>query len=205
MHKGSLELTSIILHREFSGENFLRFELFCPIHGKVTCLNRLSTKKPNHYLPDLFDVANIHLTSPRQGTLFFLKTFHPILRHHNIPKNYSTFYYASYWIKIISMNLTYIDNLQYAFALTQKTLNAFDLSSQPHATYFKALYLLARHEGYPVKEDWLSQLPSAMFKNALSLLKNPLETQVLSIPIIESLIHHIHSWISQTTDILLPI
>lgn len=202
--KGLLESTVIILNKENSGENFLRLELFSPINGKISCLNHISTKTRNNPLPDLFDIVNIHLSSPRQGTIFFLKAFHPLLHHQNISKNYSTFYYACNWIKILSMNLIHIDNLQHLFALTKKTLNAFNLSSQPHAIYFKALYLFVRHEGYPIKEDWLIHLSCALFNNALSILKNPLDAQNIPIPIIETLIHHFHSWISQKTDILLP-
>lgn len=202
MHERLSESIVIILNKVYSGENFLRFELFCPTNGKIFCLGRLSKKTQN--LPDLFDIGNVHLSPPRQGTLFFLKDFHPIFHHQNIPKNYTTFYHTCSWSKILSLNLPHIDNLHHLFSLTQKTLTAFNLSPQPHSIYLKTLYLFTRHEGYPIKEDWLTHLPFPLLNDALSILKNPLNAQTVSTTIIETLIHDIHSWISQKTDILLP-
>lgn len=204
MHKRFLDSTVIILNKESSGENFLKLELFCPNNSKLLSLNRCSTKLKTNNLLDLFDIGHIHLTLPQQNGLFFVKEFHPILHHKNIPKNYTTFFHACNWIKIVSKNLLHIDNLQYLFSLTQKTLHAFNASSQPHSIYLKTLYLFVRQEGYPIKEDWLVNLSPDLLNHAICILKNPLSTQNTPIRILEILIQDIHSWMTQKTEILLP-
>jgi len=204
MHKRSLDSTVLVLNKKKSGENFLQIELFCPKQGKILGLSRLSTKSSTKCLLDLFDIVQINLSLPTQGTHFFINECHPILQHHNISKNYNIFYYACHWIQILSRNLIYVDNLDYLFSLTQKTLNAFNLSSQPHSIYLKTLYLFLRHEGYPIKEDWLTHLPSQLLNHAIFVLKNPLIEQTTSVQILETLIQNLESWVKQNTALLLP-
>ncbi|PWU06284.1 MAG: hypothetical protein C5B43_01995 [Verrucomicrobia bacterium] len=201
MSKRSLESTVLVLNKEKSGENFLKFELFCPNNGKIISLNRLSSKSPNSFL-DLFDISTIHLTFPQLGAFAFIKDFHTLFHHQNISKNYNSFYYASLWMKILSLNLEHIDNLKNLFSLTQKALNAFNLSLKPQSIYLKTLYLFIRSEGYPIKEDWLPNLPQNLLTEAISILKNPLTLQETSDTVSEELIQNLYFWIKQKTDII---
>lgn len=204
MGKKFLDSTVLVLNKEKSGENFIKLELFCPNEGKISSLSRISKKSPTQPFLDLFDIAEIHLSSPEQGTHFFIKDFHPILHHRNISKNYHRFYYACHWMQILSLNLIHVENLHGLFSLTQKTLNAFNLSFQAHSIYIKTLYIFLRHEGYPIKEDWLTHLPATLLNHTLSILKNPLAEQNTPVQILEALIQNLESWINEATDLLLP-
>lgn len=204
MQRELLESKVIILNKENSGENFIRFELFCQNKGKLSCLSRVAKKTQSNNLPDLFDIATIYLSPARQGKLFFLKEFQLNYRHTGISKSYSAFLYACRWTKLLSMNLSVVEHPEYLFSLTQKTLNALEFSPSPQSAYLKTLYLFARYEGYPIKEDWLTNLPIDLLNDVLSILRNPLDVQSLSVSKIETLIDLIQSWISQETDILFP-
>lgn len=204
MDKRFLDSTVIILNKEDSGENFHKFELFCSIHGKLISLDRVSNHAKTKNLLDLFDIGYIHLTLPQPNGFFFIKEFQPILQHKNISKNYATFHQACNWIKIVSRNLLHIENFEYLFSLTQKVLHSFNISSAPHCIYLKALYLFARHEGYPVKEDWLVNLSPELLSHAICIIKNPVDDQSVPMRIQEILIQDMHSWMMQRTEILLP-
>lgn len=204
MPQSLLETQAFVLHRENFNENFIRFELFCPNNGKLCALHRLTKKNLTSCLPDLFDLATFQLSPAKQGDLLFLKDFHLNHRYSNIPKNYSTFHYACQWAKILSINLSHIDLPNSLFQLTQKTLDAFENSQNPASTYLKTLFLFTRQEGYPIKEDWLINLPQDSLNPALIALQTPLANQNLPSPTIERLIDNLHLWIRQQTDILLP-
>lgn len=204
MSKRFLDSTVLILNKENSGENFTKLELFCPTNGKLITLNRFSKKYKSENLLDLFDIGQIQLTLSEQNGPSFVKEFHPLLHHKNIAKNYITFHHACNWVKIISKNLLHIENLQYLFSLTQKTLHAFNTSSSPHAIYIKALYLFIRNEGYPIKEDWLINLSPNLITHAMGIIKHPLDNQNTPTGVFEELIQNIHTWMAQQTEIISP-
>lgn len=203
MSKSSLETQAILLHKEPSNENFLRLDLFSPSHGKLTCLARFVQKKTNTF-PDLFDLLTLNLTPAKQGKLFFLKDSHLEYRHSGISKNYPAFHSACQWAKILSLNLSHIDRPEPLFALTLKALQSFEKSPNPLSTYLKTLYLFTRQEGYPIKEDWLINLPPDLLEHALIVLQSPLNLQSLPQTSIQNVIDLLHLWIAQHTDILLP-
>lgn len=204
MPKSLLETQVIVLHKDNFNENFIRFDLFCPKNGKLCCLNRITKKSSTTSLPDLFDLVTLQLSPAKQGDLYFLKDFQLNHRHSGIPKNYAAFHYACQWAKILSTNLSHIDRPQPLFLLTQKALDAFEHFPNPASAYLKTLYLFTRQEGYPIKEDWLINLTSTLLDTALIALQSPLKLQTLSPGTIETVIDHLHLWIRQQTDILLP-
>ncbi len=204
MPKCLLETQAIILHKENSNENFIRFDLFCPNKGKLCCLSRLTKKNLTNSHPDLFDLITLQLSPAKQGNLLFLKDFQINRRHSGIPKNYSAFYYACQWTKVLLLNLSYIEHPRPLFLLTEKALHAFELSINPESAYLKTLYLFTRQEGYPIKEHWLINLPDNLLNTAISVLQSPLNLQTLPSDVVEKLIDHLHLWITQHTNILLP-
>lgn len=207
MIKGLLETQAIVLNKESSNENFIRLELFCPNNGKLTCLARCSSKnqknKTTTVLPDLFDCITVQLSPAKQGSLLFLKDFRLDRRYAGVSKNYSAFHYACLWVKILSLNLTHIDRPESLFLLTQKALDFFESLPNPQAIYFKTLYLFTRQEGYPIKEDWLINLPSEIMNEALIILQSALKEQKLIAGNVEKLIDHLHSWLRHSTEILI--
>lgn len=199
-----LETQAIVLHKENSNDNFIGFDLFCPSSGKLRCLSRLTKKNLTNSHPDLFDLVTLQLSPAKQGDLLFLKDFQINRRHPGIAKNYSAFYHACQWTKILLLNLSHVDRPQPLFLLTEKALHAFELSINPESTYLKTLYLFNRQEGYPIKEHWLINLPNDLLNTALIALQSPLKLQNIPSNAVEELIDHLHTWITQYTEILLP-
>lgn len=186
-----LEIPVILLNQYPSGENFLRLDFLTQTHGKLPSMVR---KSKNINL-DLFDLGTAQLTPPKQGGLFWLQEFHLL---NAIPKNHNTLDYASRWSKLLLPNLNYMDSTLYLYNLTQKILQTLEITPYPEIIYFKALFLLLKHEGYPVKEDWLHNLSDHLKQSASLILKTPPTAN----PSSQLLIPSLETWISHHTDFI---
>jgi len=201
MPQALLQLEGIVLSKDLSGENFQKFDIFSPIEGKICCLNRISKKLKNTQL-DLFDKVDIELSQASQGNLFFIKEYTTTHRHFNISKSYTALTYASHWSKMLLRNLSHIDHLEPIYDLTLKALTAWETLPFPEATYYKSLYLLAKHEGLPISQDWLQSLPTNLKEPAKIILNSPikdLDPKALSIT---PLLHSLEDWLTSHSYIL---
>ena len=59
--------------------------------------------------------------------------------------------------------------------LLRTALDAFGTAGRPDIVHLKSLYLFARDEGYPVKQEWLPSLPAAERAVAAAILSRRLE------------------------------
>jgi hypothetical protein len=85
-----------------------------------------------------------------------------------------------------------------------QALEAFETGKLPEVVHFKALYRLAREEGYPVKEQWWTQKNASDRARIVEVLRSPL-LELVSInetpfPFLDDLKHYLH----HQTDILIP-
>lgn len=202
MKKG-LSTEGLILDKNTSGESHWRYTLFSPQHGRILCLQRKSRKPKQQTTIDLFDIGQFQLELPDQGTATFIKDFQLIHRFSQLGKSYSALTRASEFAHIVSNNLQHAEHFTTLYQLCQRTLSALEEAHHPTATLIKSLYLFARDEGYPIKEDWYTHLPTDEQKCAALIINTPLAKLDLNESLAQTILKQLQTWLKTHTDILI--
>ena len=200
--KKILSTEGVVLHKTPSGEHFWRYTLCTPQHGKLICLQRDSSKKKGQVLPDLFDIGVFEIEVPIQGKATFIREYFLQHRLSSIGSSYERLKAAARFATIIGNNLQHIELLPNIYSLCCKTLLAFASAPYPAAALLKGLYVFARDEGYPVKEDWYPQLPYKLQSIAASILNTPLAELALDPGSMGHILEHLINWLHTHTDIV---
>ncbi len=184
--------TGIVLHRQQTGESHLRLHVASPTDGLLRVLARQAKKAAAP--PDLFDAGEFSVDTANGGSLF-LKEFRLEKRRTSLGRSYAAFQSACEFAEVFRKNLEHFEEPAEPVALLQRALDAFEEGTRPDATLFKSLYLLARMEGFPVKEHWLGELPSTQRREAASVLNLPLAEQTTHEDHVEKLLHSLRNWL----------
>lgn len=195
-------IRATVLHRELTGENHYRIHTFDSVKGGCRLLFRHSKNKGNTPPPDLFDSGEFEIEAAR-GDSWFVKEFRLESSRMAIPRNYSVFKYACQFVEIFRRNTEHIHDALGPAEVLEKTLNAFENGIRPDVTLFKSLYLLARSEGFPVKEQFIADLPSSGRALAVELLNLPLDEQTAPPAKVEPLIHRMRIWLTSHADFVI--
>ncbi|MFP4166818.1 MAG: hypothetical protein ACLFUF_06590 [Opitutales bacterium] len=198
--------TALVLRVSPSGESFLKLDLLSPEEGILTCLKRVPKKKAAKTTPDLFDTASLQLETARQGNTRFVGEYELVCRRNAIGASYSALRNASDFCALLIRNATHMADSEELFQLTERTLDAFASGRPASVVFLKAVYLLLKHEGYPVLESWRPQLPPALRSPADHLLHTPAASPMK--PELEDACSrttdHLCQWLSRETDLVLP-
>ena len=89
------------------------------------------------------------------------------------------------------------------YRLLQQTLAAFSATTRPDLVYLKALYCFARDEGYPVKQEWWTELPAAARAAAAGMLNLPVADQAPAPAAVAGLTRRLEDYLRSHTEILL--
>ncbi len=152
---------------------------FSPEDGLLTALLRLpragaSTANPP---PDLFDrlvLALEHGRGSPTGGPWFVREHRLLVRHAAIGRSYESLGAASRLARVITRNPGAQDTRAGIDALLTRAFAAFARpAARPELVFFKSLYVFARDEGLPLKEEWLPRLPPADCDFAASALALP--------------------------------
>jgi hypothetical protein len=184
-----LEAEGLVLDREPSGERHLRLTLLTPTLGLVSALARESRPagaKPTTaskkrggapQRPDIFDHASVRLEAPKAGGahrhVYFLAEYKVLRRHAGLGRSYAALEAAAGLAKVVARNAAHFETCAPVFDLCRKALDALDGGAPPEAVRLKALFLLARDEGYAAREQWLPALNAADQTLALAVLNRP--------------------------------
>lgn len=152
---------------------------FSPEDGLLTALLRLpragaSSANPP---PDLFDrlvLALEHGRGSPTGGPWFVREHRLLVRHAAIGRSYESLAAASRLARVITRNPGAQDTRAGIDALLTRAFAAFARpAAHPELVFFKSLYVFARDEGLPLKEEWLPRLPPADCDFAASALALP--------------------------------
>src|SRR5262249_54040796 len=158
-----LEAEGLVLDRKLAGENHLRLTLLTPTLGIVLALTRES--RPAGRLPsaakkragppqrpDIFDHATVHLEArdddDAHSNLHFLREYKILRRHAGLGRSYAALEAASGIASLVAHNAKHFETCAPVFDLCRKSLDALDSGASPEAVRLKALFLLAKAEGY---------------------------------------------------------
>ena len=199
-----LQTDAFILSKRPPSDSFQTFTLFSAEHGALLALQRLPKKNAaNHLALDLFDEVALSLESSNQGSTWFIKEVRLLARSAGIGRSYTTLSLASTFTALIARNPVHEDSRAAVATLLRTALAAFASSLRADIVFFKSLYCFARDEGYPVKQQWFTTLPSADQHLAVALLNTPLAAQTAAVEDTARVTHHLEAYLRIHTDILL--
>lgn len=187
-----------ILNKMPSGEYGVCYTLVTQEHGILICFKRRAKKPSGKGQLDLFDKIEVRLDSPSEKSPFFIKEYLLVERYKALGKSYTALICASQFARLLAKNKT---ECKLAYPLFEKALKAWSYGHEAEAVLFKSLYLFAKQEGYPVKEQWLAKLSKIYQEKALTVLNQSLE-KYEDKGSLESLITPLLQWIEHHTDIL---
>lgn len=138
---------------------------FSPADGLLTALLRppRNQKTDTAPIPDLFDRLALSLEHGRgspAGGPWFVREHRLLVRHAAIGRAYESLASASRLARLVVQNPGPEDSRAAIDALLTQAFAAFARpAARPDLVYFKSLYLLARDEGLPLKQEWIPSLP----------------------------------------------
>ncbi|MBL4575651.1 MAG: hypothetical protein JKY51_06085 [Opitutaceae bacterium] len=199
-----LSIEGIVLSKELSGDSWLRLIVFSAQNGNVLCLKRLSQRKSLDSSIDFFDELQLNLESRNQGRSWFISEYHHLNNSQEIGKNYDALIHASRFTKILAGNTLHEESRRPVYQLFKNALSAWRTGIRPEVTLLKSIYILARDEGYPVKEDWCEKLPTRDRASLRSILSSPVVEQKTSEQEAHSLLLSLEHYLNHYTDIQMP-
>lgn len=196
-----------LLRKADSGENHILLALFLRETGLKYALARKPAKaRAGQFLPDLFEIGDFVLEQKDPAKPAFLKDYQPALRFPETARDYRRLKAASQLARFFERNLLHMESFESAWRLLRRTLQAIASQPLPDAALLKALFLMARDEGYPVVSNWLQHKPEAE-RNAIAVvLRNPLAELAGSVDpeLPQAWVTDLYRFLEYHTDLLPP-
>jgi recombinational DNA repair protein (RecF pathway) len=178
-----LTTQALALARVPTGDNWLRVTAFSADHGILDCLQRIARRSASRSPPiDLFDEVQVSLESRNQGRTWFVGEVTVIGRHAGLSASYAALRDACRFAQVLARNPVPDESRAAVYALLKRALEAWAAGSRPEVIYLKSLFLLARDEGYPVREEWWRRLPPDDREAADAVLRRPAADQAVGAP-----------------------
>lgn len=169
---------AISLGSEPRGDTYLAHKLLTLQQGSLTALVRRSTKPGKQPAIDLFDEGDFRIEIKPGSYSGFLKDAQITRERRKLAQRFEAFEAAARIANVILSNPAHNDNIDEVYELLTKGLDSWENGMDPHATYFKCLYVYCRHEGYPVKEEWAARMPKPDFRFVANILNQPLTEKI---------------------------
>jgi len=196
----SLECATVV-GRELRGESSLYITAYAPDVGLARMMKKISAKKTGA-LPDLFDDISAEGEADSPASLKFMRGFSLIKGRGDIALDYRAFEQASLVALTVAKNGAHIEDCARLSSRLRAALDAMAQKSPPEVVRLKFMYLLARDEGYPVREDFLAKLPAAKRGLFMDIIKTPSADAVGLRARAEELLEVFLDWTYANTDII---
>lgn len=197
-------MRAIVLSQTISGDSFQKLQLLSDEAGLFVAMRRYSQKQNSAHRTVIFDTAEIEVQTKPGSQLSFIQSYELIQRRDAIGKNYRSLEAASKFARLILHNSIAFHSTDTMYALVDKSLNALAALKSPDHVYFKALYLLLKQEGYPVRESWYSGLSSASQATVAESLQQAAPTASSQDLRCQQLSEALSDWMEQQTDFKRP-
>jgi hypothetical protein len=201
----TLTTEAFVIEKRPPSDAFQAFGVFSADHGNLVVLQRVPRKpSATHVSPDLFDEISAMLESSNQGRTWFSREIRITTRRSGIGRSYDALRFASALAAVISRNHVHEESRGNVARMLRTALDALAGGSRPDVVHLKSLYLFARDEGYPVKEEWLPSLGAGDRAAAKSVLGRRLGDQVSAPADVARLRSSLESYLGASTDIIVP-
>jgi hypothetical protein len=200
----TLTTEAFVIERRPPSDAFQTFGLFSAEHGNLLALQRIPRKpSSNHVAPDLFDEISVSLESSNQGRTWFFREARIVTRRASIGRSYDALRFASALASVIKRNNVHEESRANVGRLLRTAFDAFGAAGRPDVVYLKSLYLFARDEGYPVKQEWLPSLSAADRAVATAALGRKLDEQETSAGDVERIRRSLEAYLGANTEIII--
>ena len=156
----TLTTEAFVIEKRPAADAFQAFGLFSAEHGNLLALQRVPRRpSASQVALDLFDEVSAMLESSNQGRTWFVRE---VRIDHAARGNRQKLRGAAVRVgarAVISRNPVHEESRENVAQLLRTALGAFVHASRPDIVHFKSLYVFARDEGYPVKQEWIPSLP----------------------------------------------
>lgn len=163
----------VLERRPAAADGWAGYQLYAAEQGVLAAMRREGRRASSAGAPDLFDEVEAHLESSNQGRTWFVTESRIRTRAAGIGRSYEALRGASALARVVLRNPVAPDGRAAVYALLAESFAAFSQGLRPDVVLFKAVFRFARSEGYPVKQEWLAQLPAAESAAAENLLARP--------------------------------
>ena len=180
----------------------LRLRLFTADAGPLVAWLRVRRRNASPF-PDLFDRIDAVLETRNEGRTWFVSEYAITRRFTGIGNGYQTLLYASRFTALILKNPLHNDAWLPLFERLEQGFESWASGAPPDIVYLKMLYLFAREEGFPVREDWWKGLPTSHRDAADLRLHRPLDYQSpkKTSPATGTLIENLENWLRERHEI----
>ena len=144
------------------------------------------------------------LESSNQGRTWFVKEIRMTTRRSGIGRSYDALRFASALASVISRNPVHEESRENVARLLRTALDAIASGARPDVVHLKSLYLFARDEGYPVKQEWLPSLGASDAAAARGVLNRRLDAQDATAADVARLRRNLEAYLDASTDIIVP-
>jgi len=197
------EISAIVLDRESRGENGVMLTALSPECGLVFLYRRISAKKTS-LVPDIFCEISADTQTPQMsdnGLVHFVKDFRTVKSRDKISLSYEKLCDASEIASVVKLNGANIDETPLLFDLLGKALDGVAEFENTAAVKIKFLYVLAKEQGYAVKEDFFGRLSQADRQSFAKILKTPV-AELPADAAMQRLYESLRRWTAENTDIV---
>jgi hypothetical protein len=174
MTRDTLSASGYVLSRDLTVGGYERIGVLSADEGFLRVMRRLSAKTAVEQVPDIFDHCAINLRS-RQGGAWFLSEYEVLRRYSGIGAKYDALDAASTWAALASANAPELESCAALCEISAKLFDSLDRLAPPQPALLKAIYLFAKSEGLPAREEWLVGLINKQRKTAETVLRLPLD------------------------------
>lgn len=201
----TLTTEAFVIEKRPPADAFQTFGLFSADYGNLLAIQRVPKRTSSaHVSPDLFDTVSAILESSNQGRTWFVREIRIVARRAAIGRSYDALRFASALVAVISRNPVHEESRPNVEQLLRTALDAFGEAERPDIVHLKGLYLFARDEGYPVKQDWLPSLPAADRAIATAVLNRRLSEQDSTAADVARLRRSLEDYLGSRTEIAIP-
>jgi hypothetical protein len=201
----TLTVDAFVIEKRPPSDAFQTFGLFSEDHGNLLALQRVPRRpSSSHVAPDLFDEVSAMLESSNQGRTWFVKEVRIACRRAGIGRSYDALRFASAFAAVISRNPVHEESRPSVAQLLRTALDAFGAAGRPDIVHLKSLYLFARDEGYPVKQEWLTSLSADDLGVATGVLNRRLDQQHNGPDQVARIRRSLESYLGANTEIIVP-
>lgn len=194
-----------LLRKAESGESHFLLVFFMRERGlQMALMRKRSRSSALAHDPDLFDSGELVLEQKGESKPAFLKEFTPNLRFTQIARQYKALQAASRLTQFYEKNLFHMEHFEAAWELLHTALGSFSKNRQPAVTYLKALYVFAKLEGYPVREEWLGNQSSDNRSLINTIMRQPVDAIELEPANVDHWIGKLEAYFMQSTDLIVP-
>jgi hypothetical protein len=201
----TLTTEAFVIEKRPPADAFQTFGLFSADHGNLLVIQRVPRRASSaHVAPDLFDTVSAILESSNQGRTWFVREVRILARRAAIGRSYDALRFACALVAVISRNPVHEESRANVELLLRTALDAFGEAKRPDSVHLKSLYLFARDEGYPVRQDWLPSLSASDRAVASAVLNRRLSEQDSAAADVARLRRSLEDYLATRTEIAIP-